>query len=61
MDRIAEYRKAIAAIIVPALVVLGAALADGVVSWQELIAVVIAGLGTGFAVERIRNEPYTGS
>lgn len=57
VDKIAEYRKAIAAFIVPALIVLGAALADGAVSLQEWIAVAIAALGTSVAVGAIPNQP----
>lgn len=56
VDKIAEYRKAIAAFLVPALVVLGASLADGVVTLQEWIAVAIAALGTSVAVGAIPNE-----
>lgn len=56
IDKIAEYRKAIAAFVVPALVVLGSSLADGVVTAQEWIAVAIAALGTSVAVGAVRNE-----
>lgn len=55
IEKITEYRKAIAGFIVPALVVLGASLADGVVSAQEWIAVAIAALGTSVAVGVIPN------
>lgn len=55
-DKINEYRKAIAAFLVPALVVLGASYADGVVTVQEWIAVAIAALGTSVAVGAIPNE-----
>lgn len=54
-EKIAEYRKAIAAFLVPALTVLGAALVDGVVSPQEWIAVAIAALGTSVVVGAIPN------
>ena len=54
-DKIAEYRKAVAAFLVPALVVLGASLVDGVVNWQEWIAVAIAALGTTTFVGTIPN------
>ena len=57
IDKIAEYRKAIAAFLVPALVVFAAALADGVVTDQEWVAVVIAALGTSLTVGVVRNEP----
>ena len=56
IDKIAEYRKAIAAFLAPALVVLGASLADGVVTLQEWIAVAIAALGTSVAVGAIPNQ-----
>ena len=56
IQKIAEYRKAIAAFIVPALIVLGAALADSVVSPQEWIAIVIAALGTSAAVAAVPNR-----
>lgn len=54
-DKLAEYRKAIAAFIVPALVVLSASLADGAITAQEWIAVAIAALGTSVAVGAIPN------
>jgi len=56
IQKIAEYRKAIAAFLVPALVVLGAALADGAVSPQEWIAVAIAALGTSTIVGAVPNR-----
>lgn len=56
IDKINEYRKAIAAFVVPALVVLAASYADGVVTVQEWIAVVIAALGTSVAVGAVPNE-----
>lgn len=56
MDKIAEYRKAIAAFIVPPLVVLGGALTDGVVTGPEWIAVAIAAFGTSAAVAAIPND-----
>ena len=60
IQKIKEYRKAIAAFTVPALVVLGAALADGVVSPQEWIAVAIAALGTSVAVGYVPNAGTDG-
>jgi hypothetical protein len=58
IQKIKEYKKAIAAFIVPALVVLGAALADGAVSPQEWVAIAIAAFGTSVAVGGVRNaEP----
>jgi len=54
-DKIAEYRKAIAAFLVPALTVLGASLVDGVVTAQEWIAVAIAALGTSVVVGAVPN------
>ena len=56
IQKIAEYRKAIAAFIVPALVVFGAALADGIISPQEWVAVLIAALGTSVAVGTVPNR-----
>jgi hypothetical protein len=50
LDKIAEYRKAIAAILAPALVALAAALSDGVVTAEESVWIAIAALGTGAAV-----------
>jgi hypothetical protein len=56
IDKIAEYRKAVAAFLVPALIVLGAALEDGVVTAPEWIAVVIAALGTSAVVAAVPNR-----
>lgn len=55
IDKIAEYRKAIAGFVVPALVVVSASLADGVITPQEWIAVAIAALGTSVAVAAVPN------
>ncbi len=55
LEKLSQYRKAVAAFLVPALIVLGGALLDGVVTWQEWIAVAIAALGTGGAVAAIPN------
>ena len=55
IEKLTEYRKAIAAFLVPALVVLGAAFADGAVSVQEWIAVAIAALGTSAIVGAVPN------
>lgn len=65
VDKVGEYRKAIAAFVVPALVVLGAALlpdADGtvVVTLNEWVGIAIAALGTTTAVGLVKNDPYTG-
>ena len=65
IDKIAEYRKALAGFLVPALLVLGASLlpdALGVVSVNatEWVAIAIAALGTGSVVAAVKNEPYTG-
>lgn len=59
IDKIAEYRKAIAAFVVPALIVLAASFADGTVTVQEWIAVAIAALGTSVAVGAIPNVVTT--
>lgn len=56
IEKIAEYRKAVAAFLVPALVVLGAALADGAVTAEEWIAVVVAALGSSAAVYAVPNK-----
>jgi hypothetical protein len=56
LDKIAEYRKAIAAILVPALATLAPALEDGYVSPQEWVWIVIAALGTGAVVGMVRNR-----
>lgn len=66
IDKIAEYRKALAGLLVPALLVLGASLlpdALGVVSVTatEWVAIAIAALGTSVAVGVVKNEPYTGA
>ena len=60
-DKIAEYRKAIAAFLVPALTVLGAAAlpdTDGVVriTLNEWIAVAIAALATSGFVAAVPNQ-----
>jgi hypothetical protein len=65
IDKIGEYRKAVAAFLVPALLVLAASLipdADGhvVVSASEWVAIAIAALGTSTVVGAVRNDPYTG-
>lgn len=63
--KIGEYRKAIAAVLVPGLVVLGAALLAGseggsVVTAAEWVGIAIAALGTGGTVALVSNRPYTG-
>lgn len=55
VQKISEYRKAIAGFLVPALTVLGASLVDGVVTPQEWIAVAIAALGTSAVVAAVPN------
>lgn len=57
IEKIAQYRKAIAAFVVPALVTLAGALADGVVTPEEWIWVAIAALGTGGIVTAVPNAP----
>ena len=66
IDKLAEYRKALAALLVPALLVLGASLlpdALGVVevTATEWVAIAIAALGTSVAVGAVPNAPYSGS
>jgi hypothetical protein len=58
--RIDEARKAVAALVVPGLVVLGSALLEGsdggsAVTAAEWVAVAIASLGTSGAVYSVRN------
>ena len=65
LAKIGEYRKAIAAVLVPGLVVLGAALLAGseggsAVTAAEWVGIAIASLGTGGAVALVNNRPYTG-
>lgn len=55
IDKISQYRKAIAAFVVPALVTLAGALTDGVVTPEEWIWVAIAALGTGGIVTAVPN------
>ncbi len=55
IDKISQYRKAIAAFVVPALVTLAGALTDGVVTPEEWIWVAIAALGTGGIVAGVPN------
>ena len=55
-EKISEVRKAVAAFLVPALVVLAASLEDGAVTASEWIAVAIAALGTAGVVYAVRNE-----
>jgi hypothetical protein len=56
MQRVAEYRKALAGFLVPALTVLGGALTDGQVSATEWVAVAIAALGTSAVVALVPNS-----
>lgn len=65
VEKIGEYRKAIAAFLVPALVVLAAALVPdsaGVVevTLAEWVGVVVAALGTSTVVAAVPNDPYSG-
>lgn len=54
---VAEWRKAIAAFVVPVIVGLGAALADGTIEPGEWLVVVLIALGTPAAVGVVRNGP----
>lgn len=56
IDKINEYRKAIAALLVPALLTLAPAVADGAVTVEEWIWVIVAALGTSSAVAMIPNK-----
>lgn len=63
-DKIAEYRKAIAGLLVPALVVLGASLfagSDGgtAVTLAEWVTIAIAALGTSSVVAGVTNRPLS--
>lgn len=55
-EKISEVRKAVAAFLVPALIVLGGALTDGIVTPEEWVAIVIAALGTAGVVYAVPNE-----
>lgn len=55
LDRLAPYRKAIVAFVVPGLVALGAALADGRVTAVEVVGVLVAALGSSGAVYAVPN------
>lgn len=56
LDKISEYRKAIAAFLVPALTTLAAALADGVVTPEEWVWIAVAALGTSGVVAAVPNR-----
>lgn len=56
VDKIAEYRKAIAGFLVPALGALGVALEDGAISPTEWVAIAVAALGSSYAVYRTENK-----
>lgn len=63
-EKIAEYRKAIAGLLVPALIVLGASLfagSDGgtAVTLSEWVTIAIAALGTSTAVAGVANKPLS--
>ena len=55
-DKISEIRKAVAAFLVPALVVLAASLVDGAVTANEWVQIAIAALGTAGVVYAVPNE-----
>ena len=66
MDKLSQYRKAVAAFLVGLAAFLAIALpllTDGVVTNADIVAVIgaLAGwIGGTVAVERVPNEPYTG-
>jgi long-subunit acyl-CoA synthetase (AMP-forming) len=65
IEKFGEYRKAIAAFLVPALVALGLALtadSNGVVAVTaaEWVGIAIAALGTSAVVAGVSNKTYTG-
>ncbi len=55
LERIAPYRKSVVGFLVPGLVVLGTALADGHVDATEWVAILLAALGGGGAVYVVPN------
>lgn len=64
IEKLAEYRKAIAAFLVPALIVLGASLTGdsaggSAVTASEWVTIVIAALGTGGVVVSVENAITT--
>ncbi len=56
-DRIAEYRKAIAAVVLAPLLALGTALADGQITGPEWIGIAVALVVGGGGVALVPNEP----
>lgn len=56
-QKIEEARKALAGLLVPALVALGAALVDGAVTPEEWVGIVVAALATGTIVYAVENKP----
>lgn len=55
-QKVAEYRKALAAFLVPALTALGVALADGAVSPAEWVGIAVAALGSSATVALVPNR-----
>ena len=55
-QKIAEYRKALAAFLIPGLTAYGVAAADDVVTQAEWIAVAIAALGSSGVVALVPNR-----
>jgi hypothetical protein len=53
---VAPYRKAVVAFVVPGLVALGAALADGRLTAAEVVGVLVAALGSSGAVYAVPNS-----
>lgn len=64
MDRLARYRKAIAAYLIPPLVAAGAAVlpdspGGGAITPYEWIAIAVAGISCGTVVLAVPNKPKT--
>lgn len=57
LERVERYRKAVAALAVPPLVVLAGAAVRGKITVADMIVAAIAALGGSGAVAYVRNEP----
>jgi len=57
LEKINEYRKAVAAFLIPGLTAYGVAVADGTVTPAEWVAIAIAALGSSAVVAAVPNEP----
>lgn len=59
-QKIAEYRKAIAAFVVPVLGAVGIALTDGTISLPEWLVIAAVALGSPLAVGAVANRARLG-